>query len=144
MSRRYPLDALLSAMGMTLSAAQPILGLNGPDWRRYSDEGMTREVADRKAVKAGLHPYEVWPEMADHDLEDVSRPCADCGKSFIVNRDWQRFCSTECRQRLHKRNWARNKYRTDPEYRRRRIEQAARYEAEVRSLRDARQERQAS
>ena len=34
--------------------------------------------------------------------EPVVRTCADpkCGRSFPVHRDWQRFCSKKCRERI--------------------------------------------
>ena len=34
--------------------------------------------------------------------EPVFRTCADpkCGKQFRVHRDWQRFCSKRCRERV--------------------------------------------
>ena len=34
--------------------------------------------------------------------EPVFRTCADpqCGKQFRVHRDWQRFCSERCRERV--------------------------------------------
>lgn len=71
--RRYPLAPLLEAMRCTLSQASKRLGIGGPEYRRYADEGLSRETAERKALRAGLHPYEVWPDMADHDLEDAEQ-----------------------------------------------------------------------
>jgi hypothetical protein len=34
--------------------------------------------------------------------EPVFRTCADpkCSRQFRVHRDWQRFCSTRCRERV--------------------------------------------
>ena len=34
--------------------------------------------------------------------EPVVRTCADpkCGRPFPVHRDWQRFCSKRCRERV--------------------------------------------
>jgi predicted nucleic acid-binding Zn ribbon protein len=34
--------------------------------------------------------------------EPVVRTCADpkCGRPFPVHRDWQRFCSKKCRERI--------------------------------------------
>lgn len=69
--RKYPIEPLLVAMGMTLAQASPILDIGGPEYRRYRDQGMTRETAERKANKAGRHVYEVWAEMVEHDVEDT-------------------------------------------------------------------------
>jgi hypothetical protein len=71
---RYPLRDLLVAANITRGDAPRVLAFGGPEYRRWSDEGMTREVAERKALKAGLHPYTVWPEMVDHD--DAERSAA--------------------------------------------------------------------
>lgn len=65
---RYPLQPLLDTAGLNASHSVKALGLGGPEYRKYRDEGMTREVAERKALRVGLHPYEVWPEMVEHDL----------------------------------------------------------------------------
>lgn len=69
--RRYPIEPLLQAMGATLSGAQHELGIGGPEYRRYRDEGMSRDVAERKALKAGFHPYEVWPAMVEDDMVEA-------------------------------------------------------------------------
>lgn len=102
--RRYPLEPLLAALGKTLSGAQHELGIGGPEYRRYRDEGMSRDVAERKAMKAGLHPYEVWHDMADHDADDLTRECeADgCDRSFMPHPRGggrRRFCSNACWER---------------------------------------------
>lgn len=68
---RYPLAPLLAAMGCTLSQAQNTLGLGGPEYRKYRDEGMARDVAERKANRAGYHVYEIWPEAVEHDLAEA-------------------------------------------------------------------------
>lgn len=103
MSRTYALQPLLDAVGKTLSAAQHELGIGGPEYRRYRDRGMTRETAERKALRVGLHPYEVWPEMPEHDLADASKTCEapGCENTWVPNPlggGRRRFCSNRCWQ----------------------------------------------
>jgi hypothetical protein len=65
---RYPFAPLAAAMGMTPAEAARSQGISGSTWKQYRDEGMSRDVADRRAVRAGFHPWTVWPEMAEHDM----------------------------------------------------------------------------
>lgn len=69
-ARRYPLEPLAAAMGVPLSSLGRLLGMSGSTWKQSRDDGVTELVADRLAVKAGLHPFVVWPEMVDHQVED--------------------------------------------------------------------------
>lgn len=48
------------------------LGVSGSTYVEYRRDGLSELVADRMAVKAGLHPFSVWPEMADHHIEDAA------------------------------------------------------------------------
>ena len=140
--RRYPMEPLLEATGWTLSQAAQQLGIGGPEYRRYADEGMSREVAERKALKAGFHPYEVWPNMADDDADDVTVKCAaeDCPVMFIPPATGP----GQKRRLYHDRNcqtrWnAKLRYQTVPEVRERRKAAAQRYKAEVRAIAERRQ-----
>lgn len=70
----YPLEPLAQAMGMRVDNKMLLLlRVSGSDYQRYRDVGMSRYVADRLAVRAGFHPYEIWPEMIveDFDAGDV-------------------------------------------------------------------------
>lgn len=129
--RTYPIEPLLEATGMTMSQLAQALGIGGPEYRRYRDEGMTRDVAERKALKAGLHPYEVWLDMADNDLHDAERECAapDCSNRFVPHpmAPRRRWCSSTCKSRT----WAREAYTRDPEPKRQKVRQ---YDAESREL----------
>lgn len=91
---RYPLEPLLRMMGCSLSKAQHELGLGGPEYKRYREEGMSREVAERKALKAGFHPYEVWSGMADDDL------ASDRARRALHQRRWYRNATPEVKARV--------------------------------------------
>jgi len=96
---RYPLAPLIAAMGLSWNQACEKLKLTGTTRKKYRDDGMTEVVADRMAGKAGLVAYEVWPEMLDHAIAEVERPCEQCGTSYLPHRDDQRFCTPFCRNR---------------------------------------------
>lgn len=69
--RRYPLEPLAQAMGSSVHAMAEALGLSGSWLRKIRDNGVPARSADRLAVAAGFHPYEVWPEMHAHALEET-------------------------------------------------------------------------
>ena len=138
---RYPFAPLARLMGMSEHEAATDLGLKGSTYQDYKRRGVTEAVADRLATKAGLSPYEVWPELRDAVIAEVlSKPddevriCAEpsCGQPLPPAATVRRvYCSRACSDRRHKRRWARERYQTDPEYRERKKEQsAARHEAE--------------
>lgn len=65
---RYPFADLAAAMRMTEAQAARALDLAGSTAQEYRRKGVTERVADRLAVKAGLHPMNVWPNFSD-DVE---------------------------------------------------------------------------
>lgn len=101
MNRRYPLRPLLKAMDLTLQEAAVQLGISGATRNRLRDEGLTEKQADRYAVRAGLHPWTLWPEMEQHAFADAQ--------------------DAEEQTRQHRRRrqaeWARRKYQEDAEHR---------------------------
>lgn len=111
-----PLEALvlvelgpqLNSIGQPASPSRLVAELLGVDRRqvyRWRQIGVTVDQADVLAVRAHRHPFEVWPELADHD----ARPCTarGCRTRFVpVSRLDQKWCSTRCR----KREWARLAY----------------------------------
>jgi hypothetical protein len=109
---RYPFEPLAAAMRLSGHQASKTLGLSGRTQQSYRRDGMSERVADRLAVKAGLHPFEVWPEMVGHQIEAASVVCADesCGGPFVPERSNQRYCSPACRKRASDRRT----YRSDP------------------------------
>lgn len=72
-ARRFPFAALAAALGLSENQAIMRLSISGKSGQLYRHEGMSEKVADRMAVRAGLHPFEVWPEMANAAIEDVDR-----------------------------------------------------------------------
>lgn len=115
MTHRYPLDPLFALMGETPHAACKILRLAGRTQKEYRRDGVTAKVADRMAVRAGFHPYEVWPEMVDHDIAATAKDCAGCGEPYNTSDSRRRYCTPECRQRARWRRVDANRRRRDPE-----------------------------
>lgn len=116
---RYPLAPLMEAAGIeTMLELRRLFPMNGTEYRRVLDDGLSEHQADRWAVKLGLVPWLVWCEWA-------TRPCAaeDCDTAFMPKQAHQRFCCTSCSSRQRRRD----RYRTDPAYRERRREDARRY-----------------
>ena len=127
-ARRYPLSALVELSGLSENALAHKVGLSGSTLKKAREDGLLEPAADRYAVRAGFHPYEVWPEMLDHALEDTSIECAGgCGTPIQPTRADHRFCSRRCKERVGQRR----RYHTDELTRRRRIESAAAYYAEA-------------
>lgn len=139
MSRRYPLEALVVASGLSEHQLSVKVGLKGTTLRNARTDGLIERAADRYAVRAGLHPFEVWPEMAEHQLEDTSTECAapDCARRFIPTRSGHRFCSRRCGDRTT----ARIRYRADSELAERKRAARRRYYAEAGDYERARQRR---
>lgn len=71
--KRYPIQALADAMGMTPDAACRALKVSGSTMVKYRAEGVTELVADRLATRAGHATYVVWPEMLDIAIEDAEQ-----------------------------------------------------------------------
>jgi hypothetical protein len=63
---RYPLKPLMDAARIpSMVALRRLFPMNGTDYRRVLDEGLSEWQADRWAVKLGLHPGMVWPQWFD-------------------------------------------------------------------------------
>jgi len=77
------------------------LGLSGSTQKEYRTRGVTEKVADRLAVKAGLNPYEVWPQMADDLIASLEVECIrpDCTVRFVPTNPNHKACSERCRSR---------------------------------------------
>ena len=108
--RRYPIQALTEMMALGFAEGMRALKISGSTYQKYRDQGVSRVSADRLAVRAGFHPYEVWPDMADHDYEDASRECEadDCTERFIPANNGgkhRKFCSPRCANRVRLRRY---------------------------------------
>jgi hypothetical protein len=88
--RRYPLAALNTFDPRPLRLA-------GTTLIDYRCHGVLRRTADRLAARVGEHPYTVWPDMADHDIADLSVTCDECGQPFIPTRKGHRYCQRKCK-----------------------------------------------
>lgn len=100
---RYPLDPLLDR-GWSMKKLNDLAPCGGGEYRTRRERGVTADVADRMAVAAGFHPYELWPEMLDdHISAYVDRSCAECGSDFTPTAPHQRFCHRRCRDRQGER-----------------------------------------
>lgn len=122
MTRRYPYAPLAAAMGLSEHQAAIKLGLSGSTEQTYRQRGVTDRVGDRLAVKAGLHPVEVWGE--DFGLPLCERPA--CRRPFIPSVGTQRFCHRRCSQA----EWKRQRRATDPEFAQRLRDADATYRTE--------------
>ena len=74
MSRYYPLEALVTASGMTEAALARRVGMSGTLLKNARTYGLREEAADRFAIRAGFHPCEVWDDWfayeTDQNTED--------------------------------------------------------------------------
>ena len=135
---RYRLDPLFALMRMPPNAALLHLGVDGSRKVRYIREGVSDVVADRLAVKAGFHPFTVWPDLAEHTHADVQRRCDDCGTAFVPYRPAKdRYCSPACGVRARQRKRYRKLSQSARWRKAERARQAA-YRAEVRAIRSRR------
>lgn len=120
--RRYPLEPFFKLTGFSLNRIREIAPCAGPEYQLRQSEGVTERIADRLASAAGFHPWEIWPEMANHVIEGMEKPCADerCANTFLPAKRNQMYCHPDCRQRARWRRVAARKRATRPEQERER------------------------
>lgn len=104
---RYPLAPLMKAAHIpTMVALRRVFPMNGTEYRRVLDDGLSERQADRWAIRLGLHPAEVWPEFG-------RRRCAiaECSRPFDPHprAPHSLYCSPRCSNRAKKR-----RYRSTP------------------------------
>jgi hypothetical protein len=129
---RYPFAPLKGHAPTHWELCQ-VLRISKQSANAFTQHGITLEQAERFADRIQIHPYELWPEMADHIVEAMTKVCvADgCNETFEPKTKRRLYCSPRCRDRRAKANWARRRYQTDAEFReRRKAQAAARYLAE--------------
>lgn len=66
--RRYDLDPLLNAAGLTRRQLRTELRISGSSFAQLEDEGLTDEQADLYAIRLGLWPWKIWPTWLDDGL----------------------------------------------------------------------------
>lgn len=76
MRMRYDFGRLARVMGLSEYAAGVALGIDESSLTLYRRVGMTELAADRIAVRAGFHPWNVWPEMVEHAIAWDRARCA--------------------------------------------------------------------
>jgi lambda repressor-like predicted transcriptional regulator len=118
---RYPLEPLFKLTGWTMRQVSIASGTSKPnsiEYRTRLERGVTALVADRLAIAAGLHPAEIWPSWWDDTPPEApGKPCEECGGEFTPRSKVHVCCSDECGDRRKGREWRRNRYATDPDYR---------------------------
>lgn len=131
-AHRYPLSALCEALGCQPDDLKTRLHLDHKQFARFVENGLSERSADRHAVRLGLQPQLVWPEMVDHAIDDLTVECAErgCTVRFVPARQGHRYHSPACQQREFKREYQRHQYHTDPAYRQAKIDAQKRYRAE--------------
>lgn len=142
MADRYafaPLEALvlvdvgprLNDLGQHASRTRLVAEVLGVDRRqviRWRASGVTADQADRLAVAAHRHAFEVWPELADV----AARVCArqSCTVQFVPGLPHQKYCCDRCRKGEQRRRNMLRRYRTDPEFAEKKRERRRVYYAE--------------
>lgn len=61
--RPYPFGPLLEALRTTHGAFAKRHGVSGRDVKVMVEQGLTEYQADKYAIRAGLHPGDVWPDL---------------------------------------------------------------------------------
>lgn len=142
MIRRYPLAPFLALTGWTMNHVTKVAPCNGSEYRVRLEQGVTERTADRLAVVAGLHPWSVWPEMADH--ADPRRSCAavGCDALFLPpdRAPHALYCSARCRQRMKARRYRAKPHGAETNRRHRRAYYEANRHYELEQKRRARRE----
>lgn len=137
--RRYPIAPLVAALGLDAGASvSRALNISGSRLTTYAVCGIDERAAERLAVRAGLVPYEVWPEMLDQAIAELELVCAaqGCDETFIQLHGGprRRFCTRRCKSREHMRS-------KGPQHSR---NAKRRYRAEIAELERKRAERRAA
>lgn len=100
------LDAELNSVGQPASRTRRVaeqLGVHHRQIYRWRQTGVTADQADALAVRAHMHPLEVWPEL--DDLAKVDCQARGCDQRFVPYRRNQKWCSPRCskRERVRRR-----------------------------------------
>lgn len=135
----YRLADLVEAMRLEEGASvSRALGISGTKLTQYAVNGLDLDTAERLCERVGFLVYEVFPQVMSDAIAELERECEspDCSTRFILK--WRgahrRYCSDNCRDRTN----SRKRYQTIPEVRDRKRAAVAKYEAEVRALRERR------
>lgn len=82
---RYPIQPLFDLIGGSFDSTRRQLGISGSQANAYKQHGLIEETAERLAVRAGFHPFSVWPEMVDDVIDECEgRPRVAVIQAFVV------------------------------------------------------------
>lgn len=82
---RYPIQPLFDLIGGSFDSTRRQLGISGSQANAYKLHGLIEETAERLAVRAGFHPFSVWPEMVDDVIDECTgRPRVAVIQAFVV------------------------------------------------------------
>lgn len=145
--RRYSITPLVEAMHLAPGACMArALNVSGTRLASFVEFGIDEKTADRLAARSGFVAWQVWPEMLDEAIDDLTVECeADgCPTTFVPpalkwGQKRRRYCSRNCQLRHNKRL----RYQSRPEVAERQREAVRRYKAEVRAARARREGRAA-
>ena len=113
--RRYPYGPVEAFLGSSDGDAASELGVNRRTVQRWKAEGLSRDQLDRICDRLRVHPYEVLPELRDHDLADAEQAERERRERVreIDRRSWRkRWAAMTEEQREAKREYAR-RYRQE-------------------------------
>lgn len=99
----YPFSALAEAIGESETQTFWLLRVNGARRAGILEHGIDIDQAERWALKLGLHPYEVWPQMAAEAAYAGTEPCKACGEPFVPTNRRHVYCSDTCKHRIASR-----------------------------------------
>lgn len=113
--RRYSLQPLVDASGLSEHALGLAVGLSGSSLVTARRLGFSEAAADKYACRLGLVPWLVWSDW----LEDLEVECAErsCSVRFVPSRKGHRFHTRKCYYREKNREAQRRRYQNDPVYR---------------------------
>jgi hypothetical protein len=145
---RYPIAPLLALMSGTPREALARLKVSGSTQQEYLTRGVSELVADRLAIRAGLHPYVVWPEMVDAvevtgptTLEEEQQvECASprCSTRFVPSRKGHVYCRPRCGANVRQAPWQKERYWSNPDHKEKRKADSRAYYADTAAYQRAR------
>jgi hypothetical protein len=109
MRDRFDFADLERLLGTGASGTAAHLGVDVRQVHRLRARGLTVDEAHDYAGRARLHPFEVWPELVDAEIEAAKMTCPWCNERFVPHTARQRFCCPR-----HQRYWNTARYKATP------------------------------
>lgn len=95
---RYSFEAVDDVLRVSVLELERRLDVAHGSVHRWRERGMNATSAERVAEALGYLPFELWPEMLDAAVAAVQKECVRCGRSFLPNRSFQKYCRASCRE----------------------------------------------